>query len=75
MTEYIPWGIVVATSMSIWLVGRSHRAGLLVAFAAQVLWFVFYYHVGAYVLMPLAVALGALAIRDWRRWGRLGIGF
>lgn len=70
MTDYLPWLLSAGTCLNIWLLGRKNRSGFLVGLAAQPVWLVFDYAVGAYGLMPLAGVLGWLYISGWRKWGR-----
>ena len=69
MTEYVPWILSAFTCLNIWLVGSKRREGFVVGLVAQPIWLAFDWHVGAYGLMPLALVLGWLYVRGWRKWG------
>ena len=67
----LSWTLFGFTATNLWLVGNKNRTGFIVGLAAQPVWLVFDFMVGAYGLMPLAIILGWLYVRGWLNWGRL----
>ena len=59
----ISWTLFGFTAANMWLLGSKRREGFIVGLAAQPIWLVFDWHVGAYGLMPLALILGGLYLR------------
>jgi hypothetical protein len=56
--------------VNLWLLGNKRKEGFAVGLAAQPIWLVFDWHVGAYGLMPLALVLGWLYVSGWMKWKR-----
>ena len=68
----ISFVLMVWTACTLWL--QTHGSARYAMWAcasglcSQALWIVFDVLTGAYGLLPLALILGALYVRGWRRW-------
>jgi hypothetical protein len=69
VTEVLPWVLMGWTVLTMWLLAEKKRIGFLSGLASQALWLVFDWHVAAYGLMPLALILGFIYIKGYRKWG------
>lgn len=65
--DLVQWPAMLVTVLSAWLVAsrarRKRNAGFWTFLVSNVLWIVWGWHVGAYALVTLQVALAAMNIR------------
>lgn len=68
MNEIIPWILAAWTVATMWLAGNKSPWAWYSGITSQLLWLYFDYTVEAWGLMPLAVVLTAVYLRNLRRW-------
>lgn len=64
----IPWILACWTVTSMWLAGNKTPWAWVSGIASQGLWLYFDYRVEAWGLMPLAVVLTAVYLRNLKKW-------
>lgn len=68
---YIPWILSVWVVAQMWLAGNQDIRCWYVGIAGQVLWLYFDYQVEAWGLMPLAIFLTFIYVRNIIKWNKL----
>jgi hypothetical protein len=68
VVQYFSWALMGITATQMWLAGNGNRAAWFLGIGSQSVWLFFDYLVGAYGLMPLAVILSFIYIRNLRKW-------
>lgn len=68
MVEVTSWFLMGWTVLNMWLIGNKTVWAWYSAIASQAVWLYFDYLVGAYGLMPLAVVLTVIYVRNIRKW-------
>ncbi len=66
----IPWFLMGCTMVTMKLAGDKNPLAWKIGIASQAVWLYFDYTVEAWGLMPLAVILTAIYVRNLRRWQR-----
>ena len=66
--DFIPWILAAWTVATMILAGNKNPLAWYSGIASQALWLYFDYRVEAWGLMPLAVILTAVYMRNLRRW-------
>lgn len=72
MIDYLPWVLMVWTVVNMWLAGNKNVLAWYSGIVSQGGWLLFDFYVQAWGLMPLAVILTAVYVRNIRRWHRGG---
>lgn len=68
MVELTSWFLMGWTVLNMWLIGNKTVWAWYSAITSQAAWLYFDYLVGAYGLMPLAVVLTVIYVRNIRKW-------
>lgn len=68
MIDVVSWALACWTLLNMYLAGNKSVWAWYSGIASQGLWLVFDYAVGAWGLMPLAVLLTAVYVRNIRKW-------
>lgn len=74
MTEflvvYLPWVLSALTVYSMWLAGEMSRHAWLVGLVNQTLWLLWITLSGMWGLLPGAVAIAFVFLRNYIKWSR-----
>jgi hypothetical protein len=68
MADVIPWVLAALTVLNMWLAGNKNPWAWRLGIGSQALWLYFDYTVQAWGLMPLAIILTWVYLRNLRRW-------
>ena len=68
MINLLSWMLTMGTVTVFWLAGNKDRRAWVLGIILQVPWLVFDYFTKAYGLMPLALVLSYMYIRNYIKW-------